>query len=87
MFFSLSQRGKNVALSNQDCLPERVKIWISSGSPSQSKGFAVRSNLLLIRRLLPHPKSTSRSEKRLRLTIDLPKALSTMDYGLPSYAF
>ena len=87
MLFSLSQCGKSVALSNQDCLPERVKIWISSGSPGQSKGFAVRSNLLLIRRLLPHPKSTSRSEKRLRLTIDLPKALSTMDYGLPSYAF
>jgi hypothetical protein len=85
MLFSLSQCGKSVALSNQDCLPERVKIWISSGS--QSNGFAVRSNLLLIRRLLPHPKSTSRSEKRLRLTIDLPKALSTMDYGLPSYAF
>ena len=87
MLFSLSQCGKSVAFSNQDCLPERVKILISSGSPSQSKGFAVRSNLLLIRRLLPHPKSTSHSEKRLRLIIDLPKALSTMDYGLPSYAF
>jgi hypothetical protein len=87
MLFTLSKCGKSVTLSNQDCLPERVKILISSGSPSQSKGFAVRSNLLLIRRLLPHPKSTSRSEKRLRLIIDLPKALSTMDNGLPSYAF
>jgi hypothetical protein len=87
MLFSLSQCGKSVALSNQDCLPERVKIWSSSGSPSQSKGFAVRSSLLLIRRLLPHPKPTFRSEKRLRLIIDLPKALSTMDYGLSSYAF
>ena len=87
MLFSLSQCGKSVAFSNQDCLPERVKILIISGSPSQSKGFAVRSNLLLIRRLLPHPKSTSHSEKRLRLIIDLPKALSTMDNELQSYAF
>ena len=87
MFFSLSQCGKSVALSNQDCLPERVKIWISSGSPSQSKGFAARSNLLHIRRLLPHPKSTSRSKKRLRLTFALPEALFTMSYWLSSYAF
>ena len=50
-------------------------------------GFAVRSNPLFIRRPSPHPKSTYHSEKRLRFTIDLPKALSISAYGLPSYAF
>jgi hypothetical protein len=68
-------------------LPERVKIGIHSNSPGQSKGFAVRFNPSIVRRPLPHPKSTSRSEKRLRLTIDLPEALSTSGYGLPSPAF
>jgi hypothetical protein len=87
MLFSLPQCCKSVALSNPDCLPERVKIWIRSGSPGRSKGFAVRSNPLLIHRQLPHQKSAPRSEKRLRSTIDLPKALSTMGYRLLSQAF
>jgi hypothetical protein len=87
MLFSLPQCGNSVALSNPAYLPERVKIWIRSGSRGQINGLAVRSNPLLIRRPLSHPKSTSRSEKRLRSTIDLPKALSTKDYGLLLYAF
>src|SRR5262245_40795642 len=36
---------------------------------------------------MPHPKSSSRSKKRLRLAIALPEALFTMSYGLLSYAF
>jgi len=87
MLFSLPQCGKGVALSNPYYLSERVKIGIRSNSPCQSKGFAVRSNPSLVRRPSPHPKSTSRSEERLRLTIDLPKALSTSGYWLLSYAF
>jgi hypothetical protein len=73
---------KSVALSNPDYLPERAKMGIRSSSPGLSKGFAVRSSPLLVRRPSPHPKSTSHSEKRLRLTIDLPKALSVSVYGL-----
>jgi hypothetical protein len=41
---------------------------------------------LLTCRQLTHPKSISSSEKRLRLTSDLPKALSTMGYEALSYA-
>ena len=37
----------------------------------------MRSNSSLIRRPSPRPKSTSRNEKRLRFTVELPKALST----------
>jgi hypothetical protein len=87
ILFSLPQCGKSVALSNPDYLPERVKIGTRCISPCPSKGFAVRSSPLLIRRPSPHPKSTSHSEKRLRLTIYLPKALFTSDYGLLSSAF
>jgi hypothetical protein len=87
MLFSLPQCGKGVALSNPYYLPEGVEIGIRSNSPCQSKGFAVRSNPSLVRRPSPHPKSTSRSEERLRLTIDLPKALSTKGYWLLLYAF
>jgi hypothetical protein len=87
MLFSLPRCGKSMALSNQDYLPGLVKIGMRSNNPGPSKGFAVRGAPLFIRGPLPHPKSTSRSEKSLRLTIALPKALSTMGYDLPSYTF
>jgi hypothetical protein len=87
MLFSLPEWDKSVALSNPYYLPERFEIGIPSSSIGQSRGFAVRSNPLLIRRPSPHPKFNSRSEKRLRLTINLPEALSTRGYGLLSYVF
>jgi hypothetical protein len=80
MLFSWPQCGKSEALSNSDYLPERANLRPRRSSPARSKGFALRSNPLLIGRPSPHPKFTSHSEKRLRLTIDLPKALSTRSY-------
>jgi hypothetical protein len=52
ILFSLPQCGKSMALSNPDYLPERVKIGIRCISPCPSKGFAVRSSPLLIRRAI-----------------------------------